>query len=166
MRLVPDPVCTENLSSGGYWQIFANIAYDIDETSLFSSLKAGLARQRESYGFPSNEAFERAPLKDDLYQLHQLRVCRFLLERLENFATEDLSIEHVLPQNENLPVSWKQMLGDDWLNIQKVWLHRLGNLTLTAYNSTYSDRPFEEKKTIQGGFSDSVVRLNKFRRGT
>jgi uncharacterized protein with ParB-like and HNH nuclease domain/predicted transport protein len=149
----------------GYWQIFANIAYDIDEASPYSSLKVGLARQRDAYGFPSSETFNKALLNDDLYHL---RVCRFVLDRLENFdtkepsPTKDLSIEHVLPQNENLPISWKQMLGDNWSNVQKVWLHRLGNLTLTAYNSTYSDRPFEEKKAIEGGFSDSAVRLNKF----
>src|SRR5690606_11979476 len=41
-------------------------------------------------------------------------------------------------------------------------LHRLGNLTLTGYNSTYSDRPFSEKKTIAGGFDDSPLRLNRF----
>ena len=43
-----------------------------------------------------------------------------------------------------------------------IWLHRLGNLTLTGYNSTYSDRPFSEKKTISGGFDESPLRLNKF----
>ena len=54
------------------------------------------------------------------------------------------------------------MLGDNWRDIQRRWLHRLGNLTLTGYNSTYSDRPFQEKKTIQGGFNESSVRLNRF----
>ena len=43
-----------------------------------------------------------------------------------------------------------------------MWLHRLGNLTLTAYNSTYSNRPFEEKKTVTGGFEQSAVRLNEY----
>jgi hypothetical protein len=38
----------------------------------------------------------------------------------------------------------------------------LGNLTLTGYNSSYSDRDFDEKKTIRGGFADSSVRLNRF----
>lgn len=38
----------------------------------------------------------------------------------------------------------------------------MGNLTLTGYNTTYSDRDFDEKKTIEGGFADSSVRLNKF----
>lgn len=46
--------------------------------------------------------------------------------------------------------------------MHREWLHRLGNVTLTAYNSRYSDRPFEEKKTIPGGFADSAERLNRF----
>jgi predicted transport protein len=54
------------------------------------------------------------------------------------------------------------MLGENWKEVQKTWLHRLGNLTLTAYNSTVSDKPFDEKKTIKGGFSDSAVRLNRY----
>ena len=54
------------------------------------------------------------------------------------------------------------MLGDDWESVHQTWLHRLGNLTLTGYNSNYSNRPFEEKKTIQGGFEQSAVRLNGY----
>jgi predicted transport protein len=54
------------------------------------------------------------------------------------------------------------MLGPDWKHIQEICLHRLGNVTLTGYNSTYSDRPFNEKKTMQGGFGESPLRLNKF----
>ena len=76
--------------------------------------------------------------------------------------TSGYSIEHIMPQNERLSVAWRTMLGDDWKAVHKSWLHRLGNLTLTGYNSKYSDRPFEEKKTIKGGFSQSSVRLNQF----
>ena len=43
------------------------------------------------------------------------------------------------------------MLGKNWEEVHQTWLHRLGNLTLTAYNSTYSNRPFKEKKTVTGG---------------
>lgn len=67
-----------------------------------------------------------------------------------------------MPQNEKLGVEWRKMLGEQWRDIQHRWLHRLGNLTLTGYNSTYSDRPFAEKKAIKGGFEESSVRLNKF----
>jgi predicted transport protein len=66
-----------------------------------------------------------------------------------------------MPQNEKLSPEWRQMLGEHWQEVQREWLHRLGNLTLTGYNSTYSDRPFEVKQMIPGGFSESSVRLNK-----
>ena len=93
-------------------------------------------------------------------------MCFELLNRLENDGsreftdTSNYSIEHIMPQNENLSAEWREMLGADWVTIQRQWLHRLGNLTLTGYNSKYSDRPFAEKKTISGGFGESSVRLN------
>ncbi len=52
-------------------------------------------------------------------------------------------------------------LGEDWERIQKTWLHTLGNLTLTGYNSEYSDRPFIEKRDMKGGFKESPLRLNQ-----
>ena len=55
----------------------------------------------------------------------------------------------------------REMLGSNWADCHETYLHRLGNLTLTAYNSTYSNRPFEEKKSVEGGFRQSAVRLNE-----
>lgn len=66
-----------------------------------------------------------------------------------------------MPQNERLSRDWRQMLGSDWQKVQSTWLHRLGNLTLTACNEKYSDRSFEKKKTIKHGFNDSPLRLNQ-----
>ena len=150
--------------TGNYWQVFANIAYQINQEKPLESLQVGLARQRDSMRFPSDEEFRRELQRRDLYGL---RVCSHILERLENYDnneptdTSSYSIEHVLPQNEKLPQAWRTMLGPEWKAIQERWIHRLGNLTLTGYNSTYSDRPFLEKKTIKGGFEESSVRLNK-----
>jgi predicted transport protein len=45
--------------------------------------------------------------------------------------------------------------------VHETWLHTLGNLTLTGYNSEYSNRPFVEKRDITGGFRESPLRLNK-----
>jgi predicted transport protein len=52
-------------------------------------------------------------------------------------------------------------LAPDWKLIQERYLHTLGNLTLTGYNSELSDRPFREKRDMKGGFRDSPIRLNK-----
>lgn len=149
----------------GYWQIFATLAYAIGDKQPLNDLKVGLARQHENYRFPSDAEFERALKEKDLYGL---RACRHLLEGLENYGSKEptdtsaYSIEHIMPQNDRLRAEWRKMLGDNWKDVQKTWLHRLGNLTLTGYNSKYSDRSFDEKKTIAGGFADSSVRLNKY----
>lgn len=156
-------ICGEQ--TRGYWQVFANLAYRVDEKHPLDSLQVAVARQRDSYRFPSNADFRRELLLRDIYSL---RVCSYLLERLENHGSKEptdtsgYTIEHILPQNEKLPEAWQTMLGKDWKAVQATWLHRLGNLTLTGYNSTYSDRPFEEKKSITGGFAESSVRLNKY----
>ena len=156
-------ICGEETHA--YWQVFANSAYGVEEADPLLSLKVAFARLRETYRFPGNADFSRELLQRDLYGL---RVCMYLLEQLENHGsreptdTSNYSIEHILPQNDNLIKPWQEMIGEDWESVQKDWLHRLGNLTLTGYNSTYSDRSFEDKKTIAGGFEESSVRLNKF----
>jgi len=156
-------ICGEQ--TRGYWQVFANLAYRIDPDRLFESLTVGLARQRNNYRFPDDDEFRKALEERDIYGK---RVCFDLLDRLENHDnrepvdTSKFSVEHIMPQNEKLKPEWREMLGDDWREVQRQWLHRLGNLTLTGYNSTYSDRSFDEKKTIPGGFVESSVRLNRF----
>ena len=149
----------------GYWQIFAALAYSVGEDAPMTDLTVALARQRDNYRFPSKEEFERALKERDLYEL---RVCKHLLEGLENGISKEptdtslYSIEHIMPQNDNLRAEWRSMLGENWKEVQELWLNRLGNLTLTGYNSTYSDLAFEAKKTIKNGFSESSVRLNKY----
>lgn len=73
-----------------------------------------------------------------------------------------LYIEHIMPQNKNLSFEWQADLGADWHEIQKKYLHTIGNLTLTAYNSEMSDRSFMEKMNMPGGFKESALRLNKY----
>lgn len=52
------------------------------------------------------------------------------------------------------------MLGNNWEDIHEQWLHTLGNLTLTGYNSEYSNHSFIQKRDMEGGFKDSPLRLN------
>jgi len=153
------------LQTRGYWQVFANLAYGIGTEEPYNDFLAALATLRDSYKFPENEQFADSLTTKNIYEL---RVCWHVLDRLENHEnkeptdTSKYTIEHVMPQNVNLAGQWRKMLGTDWKSIQENWLHRLGNLTLTGYNSTYSDRPFEEKKNIDGGFEESSIRLNRY----
>ena len=155
-------VCDMQTRSLG--QIFASLAYRITESQPLLSLKVALYRQGKKRRFPTDAEFREALETRDIYDM---RTCFYLLDRLENFSKERIdtslfTIEHVMPQNEALRPEWRTMLGNDWQVVQETWLHRLGNLTLTGYNSTYSDRSFAEKQKIAGGFCDSPLRLNKF----
>jgi hypothetical protein len=82
-----------------------------------------------------------------------------------------LSIEHVMPQT--LTKEWEHELGADEFGIEHThlvhdqYIHTLANLTLTGYNSEYSNRSFDEKKTLvvkgeKVGFNDSDLRINKW----
>lgn len=155
-------VCDMQTRSLG--QIFASLAHRITEERPLLSLKIALFRQGKKRRFPTDIEFREALESRDVYDM---RNCFYLLDRLENSSkeridTSNFSIEHVLPQNEELRPEWRVMLGSDWKLVHETWLHRMGNLTLTGYNSTYSDRPFAEKKTVSGGFDESPLRLNKF----
>ena len=152
------------LQTRNYWSVFSRIAHDLDYENVFRSLEVAFARLRGNYRFPSDEEFRRGLVEHDLYGL---RVCKHILDRLENAGYQEpspvnnYSIEHIMPQEIAKSLHWQEMLGENWAKNHSAWLHRLGNLTLTAYNSTYSNRPFEEKKTVEGGFQHSAVRLNQ-----
>ncbi len=153
-----------DMQTRSLYQIFASIAYKIRENAPLTSLKVALHRSGKKRRFPSDTEFRDALETRDAYAM---RTCAYLLDRLENDSKEKIdtssfTIEHVLPQNENVGAAWREMLGADWKAIQETWLHRLGNLTLTGYNTEYSDRSFDDKKTMAKGFNDSPLRLNRF----
>ncbi|MCR9293651.1 MAG: DUF262 and DUF1524 domain-containing protein [bacterium] len=114
--------------------------------------------------FPSDEEFERELKIKDLYHYPRRS---YWLRRLENHDrkervyVDEFTIEHILPQNPKLSSKWQAALGPNWQQIQQKWLHTLGNLTLTGYNSEYSDRPFDEKRDMEGGFKFSPLQVNQ-----
>ena len=113
--------------------------------------------------FPADAAFEEKLKTFDAYHFKRRSYFFRMLEnvgRKEPVPTDEYTIEHILPQNEDLRSEWRAALGPDWQEIQAKYLHSLGNLTLTGYNSEYSDRPFAEKREIKGGFRESPLRLN------
>jgi uncharacterized protein with ParB-like and HNH nuclease domain/predicted transport protein len=114
--------------------------------------------------YPTDDEFRRDLQARDLYNFPRRS---YWLRRLENHGrkervpVDEYTIEHILPQNESLSDAWKTALGPEWERIQQTWLHTLGNLTLTGYNSEYSDRTFTEKRDMTGGFRESPLKLNQ-----
>jgi uncharacterized protein with ParB-like and HNH nuclease domain/predicted transport protein len=142
---------------------FATFARGVKKERYLENIRAQFALMPSYRRFPTDEEFHRDLLTRDLYHL---RIRSYWLRRLENHdrkervTVDEYTIEHIMPQNENLSPAWQAALGPDWQRVQETWLHTLGNLTLTGYNSEYSDRPFNEKRDMKGGFAESPLRLN------
>lgn len=149
---------------------FAGLSRTLKKDRYLESVQAALLLLPSYRRFPKDEEFQREIKLRDLYNF---RSRSYWLRRLENHGrkervvVEDYTIEHILPQNEDLSPEWQQELGPDWQRIQEEWLHTLGNLTLTGYNSEYSDRPFAYKRDRVTdkdgnpiGFASSPLKLN------
>ena len=109
----------------------------------------------------------RDALEDDVY-LTNSSMARYVLVQLDQmhhsreyqpdlWARDDRArfvwtVEHVLPQTEKLSDQWVEMIagGDRKMaaDLQNKWVHRLGNLTLSGYNSDLSTASFEKKQKL------------------
>lgn len=145
--------------------------YDGTDSNYIEKLKFALLSKKDRARFPNDDDFSLMFTEKPIYQMNSKNKI-YILERLENFGTlEDkdiyrhydegeYSIEHIMPQH--LTPAWIKELGDSYEEIHDTWLHRIANLTLTAYNSKYSNSTFVEKKTMKNGFEDSGIRLNTY----
>ena len=144
---------------------FATFYKKIKVEKYVQSILAEYAVKDSYRVFPTDEEIKEKLLSKNIYIL---KIKNYILEMLENQSHKEpititgygLTVEHIMPQNPNPRKEWKDMLGKNWEGVQRLYLHTIGNLTLTAYNRELSDRSFEEKKTIKGGFIDSHLRLN------
>lgn len=142
---------------------FATFGKALKKDRYLESIQAQFLLLPSYRRFPDDREFRIGLHVRDLYHFRS-RV--YWLRRLENHGrkepvpVDEYTIEHILPQNEKLSAAWQQALGPEWQYVRDTYLHTLGNLTLTGYNSEYSDRPFAEKRDMDGGFHDSPLRLN------
>lgn len=130
-----------------------------------------LETRKLSSAFPKDEEFLNGFTTKNIYAMRGKNKT-YLFERLENGSSKEkndivgniaegiLTIEHIMPQT--LSPWWRQELGEKYETIHEKWLHTIANLTLTGYNSTYSNKSFPEKKTIENGFLQSGLRLNQY----
>ncbi|BCN43449.1 DUF262 domain-containing protein [Prescottella equi] len=155
-------------------KIFATLYPEIHrlrgEEDRFSDVLAySLRRRTTSSRFPTDDEFKESFATRNLYNIKGENRS-YLFECLENnwsndthdiaqaLESQSISIEHIMPQT--LTSAWRQDLGADAEEIHATWCNRIGNLTVTGYNSSYSNSPFADKKKRDNGFDASPYRLN------
>ncbi len=143
---------------------FATFGRALKKDRYVESIQAHLLTLPSYRRFPGDEEFKRELAVRDLYNFPRRS---YWLRRLENHErkervpVDEYTIEHIMPQNENLSAEWRAALGSEWQQVQAIWLHTLGNLTLTGYNAEYSDHAFAKKRDMTGGLKESPLRLNE-----
>ena len=141
-----------NSLRGMYKTLYARVfAKPENKAHYYDAIVSFMLQMTSKDKVPSNEDFAQALKERNLYRKNAL--CKYLLSAIENqgkepLVTDNLTIEHIMPQNKNLSTVWQKMLGEDWEAVKDKYLHTLGNLTLTGYNSELGDRPFAEKQEL------------------
>lgn len=133
----------------------------VSESDIISYL---LLTKTSTGRFPTNQEVEESLKSRNMYNISP-KIRTYIFERLENHGhvenlniyegiqNQDYSVEHIMPQT--LSHTWITELGENYKEVHDLYLNSIGNLTLTGYNSKYSNRSFKEKKNIEKGFKDS-----------
>lgn len=145
------------------------LKYKKDDVAYVDVLIYLLVSKAGSGRLPKDSEFLIGLEEKNIYSM-QSKNKMYLFDRFENGDSvehtnvvelmEDgtYTIEHVMPQT--LSVSWKEALGTNYQEVYDKWINRLANLTLTGYNSQYSNRAFIDKKNAEKGFKDSHLHIN------
>lgn len=144
-------------------KIFPSLLHIVEGVSgdeLLEKLKAHL----QNRGYPKDQEFRDKLISRRLYgNGDRARKTKFILESIEEsykhkerINYDNLTIEHIMPQT--ITDSWKTALGEDRDDVHENYLHVIGNLTLTAYNSEMSNDSFQNKQTR---LADSHLEINK-----
>lgn len=165
-----------DLPSNTLTKVFLTLCSDIKRfdgtySNFVEKMKYVLATKREKAAFPDDETFIEGLRFKNVYAMLP-RYKAYLFERFENgdsneykeiysrLDSGEYTIEHIMPQK--LTPAWISELGEDAEKIHADWLHSLANLTLTAYNSKYSNSPFSEKKTMEDGYLQSGIKMTQW----
>lgn len=146
-------------------KIFLTFSKSLNKREYVRSFNRILASFDSIRRFPSDQEFHEKIQLKELYSSSQLPKCKYALSKLEKDGwkehanLDELTIEHVMPQTLN--ADWKEYLGERFEEIHRSWLNRLGNLTLSGYNSEYQNYSFLTKRDMEGGYKESAVHLNQ-----
>ena len=143
-----------------YKRIFGNID---NKQHYYDAIVSFFTQLNSGDKFPTDSEFVVSLKEKDIYHKPDLR--KYLLSTIENYNSKekleinsDITIEHIMPQK--LSSDWQRMIGDNWQNDHAEYLHTLGNLTLTGYNSELSNKPFSEKKKMLEEYGAKIKTLN------
>ncbi|MBL7786023.1 MAG: DUF262 domain-containing protein [Chitinophagales bacterium] len=153
-----------NVATNQLDKIFPVLYRQVRESNE-TNFVAGLKKVLSSKNYPTNIQFRRFIETSKLYgggdknkkTKHLLTLIEQSYGHKEIIDFESLSIEHILPKT--LSEDWKKYLGDNWEETRDLFLHTIGNLTLTGYNSEMSNDMFEDKKQV---LQNSHLALNKY----
>lgn len=144
-------------------KIFPSFTKKINKDQYLESIEAHFLSLEKTTGkFPKDSEFRDSFITIDFYKLKKTK---YFLERLENFDTKEpvdtqkCDTEHIMPQTLN--PEWQRDLGENFEAIHEKYLHTIGNLTLTGYNSNYRNNSFQEKRDMENGFKQSSLKLNQ-----
>ncbi len=165
IALIESYICRRavcGLGTNSLNKVFPSFTKHIQKGEYFESLKVHFGSLTEKQRFPNNDEFKNLFITIDFYHFKKNK---YFFERLENFGreervyTHEYTTEHIMPQK--LTEEWEKDLGENFQEIHDKYLHTIGNLTLTGYNSEYSNKFFQEKRGMEKGFKDSPLRLNQ-----
>ncbi|GAA7358540.1 hypothetical protein MLS218_13180 [Helicobacter pylori] len=146
IALIESYICRRavcGLGTNSLNKVFPSFTKHIQKDEYFKSLKAHFGSLTEKQRFPNNDEFKKLFITIDFYKFKKRE---YFFERLENFDrkervyTREYTIEHIMPQK--LTEEWERDLGENFQEIHDKYLHTIGNLTLTGYNSEYGNNSF------------------------
>lgn len=149
-------------------KIFMRLYEDIDTDDYVNSLAQALAKQKRNRRFPTDREIQETLKEREVYRLRNID---FLLENLENFQNNEpvriednpkITIEHIFPQNP--AEEWREEVSaEEYQELGEVYLHTLGNLTLSGNNGSLGNKIFREKRDLpEKGYRDSRLYLNRY----
>lgn len=131
-----------------YKRIFDSEAKKQDYLNSIYTFMATLSYTKDA--IPTDTSFKENLLYRELYK--NTNLCKYVLILLENGGNKETvnadtaTIEHIMPQNKT--EDWRNEMGSDYDKIFETFLHTLGNLTLTGFNSELSDKKYTDKRNL------------------
>ena len=145
-------------------RMFMAFIEEIEQNGYQGSVIYQKLREKLISSSASDDVFEerlRGPVYEDNSGATRFILCMMAQRSMTVENKKDLwaktnnktyvwSIEHIFPQGENIPEDWIKMIADGDAKkakeYQAQYVHTFGNLTITGYNSTLSNKAFTDKR--------------------